>query len=823
LQGPQRSQGQTCRGDIDGDGQVTATDLQMVVTIVAGEVATPTLRARADVNSDGAISAADVVRDVQLQGPGCVPVPPTASPTRTPTPTPTLTPTARLSCVVVPAQFGTTNGTLTPDDCQQRFNGTLRHTDVYSITGTLGQAITVQMTATGSPPIVPYVVVVDSDGQFGQAQGSPPIKFVVSSSQPYQIVVASAPAAAQELGPYQLTVTQMACPTPVVFTSFTTKSGSLAASDCPDPGAPSVGASLNPADIYTFQVLTVPTNIRIVMRQQSVDDDIYPAFSVLTPDGIEGVTQFNNWDCTSDTSDLVCSEAQFMALQPGTYTIIAAGGTGKYSLALTSPSCTTKTLSNIPSVIPTPCTKSGPGCVLGSLSSSTGCAAPLPIPGISDFAPADANSPADRYTFTAVTGDVISVSMISDGDAHLYLLGPAPDNPLIVQDDDSLGSDAQLAATLVQPGTYTIIAANNYGLYSDDEPLAYTLQVQKCPVRAALTPSSTGVTLDGSFSDTDCVGFGGVPYGTYSFTGTAGDVVSVKMISEDVDAFVRMFGPDGSVVEDNDDLLASNDTTDAQVNRILPAGGTYFVEVSTNGGADTAPFFSPPAFTIQARTCPAIPAAPGTINGAFADTDCQATDGTPFNVFAFTPAAAPGAASVLPPSNGCLVALLAQGAQTPNSGCSTGAVDFPMVSSTGSYGFIVAANDPDVRGPYTAHLAECPLSLLTFGDVRSGSLASSDCQAAGGAPADWFLVLAPANVVWFNEGVFGTVTASFAPVNVLTDMTGSFAFSGGLLGDDPSSMYSFGSDLAILLRIAGQTPADQGAYTVSIDPAQLRQ
>jgi hypothetical protein len=293
------------------------------------------------------------------------------------------------------------------------------------------------------------------------------------------------------------------------------------------------------------------------------------------------------------------------------------------------------------------------------------------------------------------------------------------------------------------------------------------------------------------------------------------------MTSTDVDAFIRMLAPDGSVVENNDDLLASSGTTDAQVNRILPANGTYFVEVSTNGGSDTVPFFSPPAFSVGAQTCPATTVTPGPINAAFTDADCQSTDGTPFDVFAFTPATTPRAASMLPPSNGCVVALLAEGAQTPDSGCSAGLMDFPTLSNR-TYGFIIAATDPATRGPYAGALADCPLSLLTFGDGGSGSLAPSDCPAADGTPADWFLLQAAADLVRFNQGMFGAVTTSFAPANVLTDVGGSAPLA-GFMSEDPTLMYSFGTDLAALLRVAGQTPADHGTYSVSIDSAWLRQ
>jgi hypothetical protein len=863
LQSPHRSAGQICRGDLDGDGQVTAADLQIVVAIVAGEPESDLDRkARADVNSDGVVSAADIVLDIHLQGGGCEPVPPTASPTRTPTPsatpgsssptkspvatstpsrtasrtnavtqtaTPTRppTPTATPTCVVVAAQFGTTNGALTADDCQRVVGGRLRHVDVYTITGTLGQAITVQVTPGPTPgpsPIVPYVVVIDPDGQFYQAQGSPPLQFVVSSAQPYQIVVASAPSAAQELGPYQLTLTQTPCPATVVLTIPQTKTATLKTTDCPDPGWPSTGTYLNPAHIYTFQVLSVPTTIDIQMKQLSVNDDIYPAFSVLTPDRIELVTQDNNWDCTPDTSDLICSEARFLALQTGQYTIIAAGGTGRYSLQITSPSCKATALSNIPSTPPPLCsTQSVPGCVVGSLSANpsvTRCAAPLPIPGISEDAPADPNSPADLYALTAAAGDVISATMISDDDAHLYLLGPG--NQLVAQDDDSLGSDAQLAATVVQAGTYTIVAANNYGLYPDDDPIAYTLQVQKCPVRGVLSPSSAGVTRADAFSGTDCVGFDDIPYRTYSFTGTAGQLVTVAMTSDDVDAFVRVLAADGSVVQNDDDLLAHN-STDAQVFRVLPAAGSYFIEATASAGIDLT---SSSAFALRAQICPPTPVLPGsgtptTIQGSFDDTDCQATDGTRFDTFVFTPAVVPSGASLLAPDNGCLTALLAEGTQTPDNGCSSGALDIPLLSQR-SYGFIVSADNPDSREPYTVRLSSCPLSVVTYGDTRAGSIIGGDCEAADGTPSEWSWFRGGATLVHFNFGFSGSLTAAFPARVVLSDLDGSTQVGPSVRGDD-TSMYAVPPDLGALLRVGGQTPADQGQYTLSFGPASYRQ
>src|SRR5207253_3228941 len=115
-------------------------------------------------------------------------------------------------------------------------------------------------------------------------------------------------------------------------------------------------------------------------------------------------------------------------LRTGTYTILASGngGTGSYRVFLDTPPCSPVALPIIPPDHPLQCANPTPsvGCS-GTLYGNqlvTTCAAPLAIPGLSDDTP-EASSPANLYSFTAQPGDVISVEMESDDDAHLYLLG----------------------------------------------------------------------------------------------------------------------------------------------------------------------------------------------------------------------------------------------------------------------------------------------------------------------------------------------------------------------------------------------------------------
>jgi Bacterial pre-peptidase C-terminal domain/Dockerin type I domain len=892
-----------CPGDVSGDAQVTAVD---VTALLPALFMDRQVQVAGDANGDGTVSAADLPAVVSRLGTSCrtptatatnasttvtfTPTParptPTATTTTTPatftrtatpigptaTPTPTHTPlataTATQVCTVHSIGFNTYNEALTTGDCQRNFNDKPRYTKVYEVAGTPGASIqvTVAPAATpvpGTPGLEPYLVVRDAVGQFNEVQGPPPIQFVVTTSQPYQIWVSSSPGSDVQTGAYTLNVSSVPCPTPVALGNFP---GSARISppgssigginECPDPADPNVDGVFNPADIYTFNVTSVPTTLAILMTQQNCDDSITPEFSLIGPDGFELVSP----DADGGLYGGVCgadSEARFLALQTGTYTIIAlgGGGTGAYSLSVSTgvPACAAKPLPNIPADGPLNCAGSASGCsgTLYGDTSKTACAAPLPIPGISPDTPNDVVVAADLYQFSANPGDVISVEMDSDDDAHLYLLGPAAaGNPLVAQDDDSgpvsQTSDAQLAATLVQGGTYTIVAANNNMLLPPDpsvpgdigDTVNYTLYVQKCPSRPpALIPGANPPTsITDTFAVTDCFGYGGVPFRSYSFSGTAGQFITTTMHSPDVDAYVRVLAPDGSAAANDNDLFDPS-TSDARADRILPVTGSYLVEVSSAldaGAVDLTP--PPPSFTVQAASCATSAATPGSISGAWKDGDCALATGQRYHVYTFSGSGGPSlpsVASVMPPSNGCVVALLANGLEAPQGGCSTAPVDIPVVDG-GLYGFIVAGNDATTRGPYTVQFSRCPATELGFAGDGSGTLNGANCLDASGRGADWYLLRAAADWVQFNDGFNGEVVSGFPVGGVLTDWIGPTQL-GASFGDDPDSMFPFGNsmfpsgsnllgnDLAAVIRVTGAAPSDQGDYSIHIDPADVRQ
>jgi hypothetical protein len=161
----------------------------------------------------------------------------------------------------------------------------------------------------------------------------------------------------------------------------------------------------------------------------------------------------------------------------------------------------------------------------------------------------------------------------------------------------------------------------------------------------------------------------------------------------------------------------------------------------------------------------------------------------------------------------------------------------PLMSAGGYYGFIIAANDSGVTGPYTARFSQgCALGSPSFGDVVTGTLSGGGCATADGAPAKWYLVHGPADVVQFNTQLSGTVAADFAFGGALIDISGSWPFMRDFadypyppnpffqfpLSPSTTPPPPFGGDLAFLLRIVGATPSDVGSYTIEIDPAFYR-
>ncbi|MCX8073313.1 MAG: dockerin type I repeat-containing protein [Candidatus Binatia bacterium] len=862
--GPAKAQS-VCAGDLDGDGTLTSADLELVRQLLVDEERALLLGYLADVNNDGVLTAADLVALVRQLGRSCLP--PTATPrpsstatatatatqpvsspspttparTATPTPTrtrtstPTVTPTPTPVCAVQTLSAGSVlDGSLGPSDCSRFLAGVLRFVDVYQVSAPAGTALRVEVTGLSNGLTSPWVAVDDPNGQFGFAEGTPPVEWSVVPGQPYLIYVTSHPGQPQQTGAYRIRVTTRACPTPRTIDltrGFSMSNLRLSSSDCADPVSFGTNGKIDPAHVYTFQVSSVPTQVDIVMRQLVEDDPLDPTFVVLGPDGLEAVPSDQVDDAAGGPIG-VDAGARFLAIRPGTYTLIVGGGEGRYSLVVSSPRCPATTVNNIPVDRPLVCPgEAGPGCqgtLYGSRTNGT-CGAPLPV--FADEEAPQINAGAKAYTFTAQRGELVSVGVEVDGDeAYALLLGPASEgNPIVGYDSSTLsGADStQLSATVLRSGSYTLLLGNVNPLAPPDlsagdpgDVLPYRYYLQKCLPGGVVTPGSAQ-ELRSTFRVSDCWGSGQTPHRIYVVPGQAGQFLMVEMEGDEgVDPALKLWAPDGSVSDNDDDPFGSPQV--ARVARVLPEAGDYLLEVYASPNAGELDTSVTNAFSVRARTCPTQGIRPGLMSLSFGPQDCKFGSGQPFKALTWSfSGGAPQVASFTLSDGVCAQALLPTGEAIPAYSCAANLLEVPMIRS-GTYALVVAPGPGEALTPFVLSMRQCALTgSVAFADRVSGTLSSANCLAADGVRADWYWLAAGENLLRFNEGMAGTVESTFRVITGLTDALGT-AEGSNVVSVDPSTMLRGqpGQRGALVrLRSAG---ASAGPYRFIVDPAVKR-
>jgi len=204
----------------------------------------------------------------------------------------------------------------------------------------------------------------------------------------------------------------------------------------------------------------------------------------------------------------------------------------------------------------------------------------------------------DQYSLQGEAGlQVIIDAKSTTLDMYLVLLNPAGE-AVAENDDGGGGTDSRITYTLNQAGTWTIIV-NSFLAASGN----YTVSVTGCtiipPCTKADVPLSCNTTSQAALGTDDCTFPDGSYYESFSFAGTAGQVVTIDMRSAAFDTLVALFDPSGELVDVNDDGPLG---TDSQIVATLSATGTYSI-VATS--FDEGP--TPGAYSL-ALACAAAPA-----------------------------------------------------------------------------------------------------------------------------------------------------------------------------------------------------------------------
>lgn len=208
----------------------------------------------------------------------------------------------------------------------------------------------------------------------------------------------------------------------------------------------------------------------------------------------------------------------------------------------------------------------------------------------------------DRYSFTASAGQQVAIQLSGSFDTYVFLKNPAG-TAIDSNDDGGGGTNSRIPAS---SGYFTIPAAGTYQIevtsYSTFATGAYSLTVTTNSAVSTSSASSSssanpcslmpeivrGITTNGALTTVDCsAGVRGSSYyaDRYSFTGVAGQRISLLLTSSAFDTFVYLYfqTPSGAPISSDDDGGGGSNSRIPHTSGFitLPSTGTYVIEVSS--------------------------------------------------------------------------------------------------------------------------------------------------------------------------------------------------------------------------------------------------
>lgn len=198
--------------------------------------------------------------------------------------------------------------------------------------------------------------------------------------------------------------------------------------------------------------------------------------------------------------------------------------------------------------------------------------------------------PFRAYRLAATRGQKLLVTLESpDFDAYLFvsrIVGPLVEE-IRSDDDGGEGNNARLRVTIPESGTYLVVAQ----AYDAGGTGAYTLRVQPAPAPTTgrWRPIAFGQTVTGELAETDNVDDEADRFfDVWTFTGRTGQRVTIRMESEDFDAYLvlgRMRNDEFVTIATDDD---GGEDTNARLSTVLAEDGQYLIRATSYSEATGA-------------------------------------------------------------------------------------------------------------------------------------------------------------------------------------------------------------------------------------------
>jgi hypothetical protein len=197
--------------------------------------------------------------------------------------------------------------------------------------------------------------------------------------------------------------------------------------------------------------------------------------------------------------------------------------------------------------------------------------------------------PVQAWSLRGEAGERVTIRLESDDyDSYLYFFGPGMSETL-TNDDGGEGLDSELTITFPETGSYTVgagaLSSGSTGAYhiTLTDPIDLeTLATGDRSLRA-------GTRELGQLTSADPV-VEGKPVQAWAFRAEAGQTVTIDLISDSFDSYLRVLGPGLGTLEDDD----GGDGLHSRIEVTFPDNGVYRVIASSLGG-DTG------IFTLQVR------------------------------------------------------------------------------------------------------------------------------------------------------------------------------------------------------------------------------